>query len=118
MIELEFVDRIGFFLNQSEITCIMRHVEDMNAVIAANVRAERTRRGWRQKDLGDRLSWSLSQVCDLENRKRAVRASELPLLCWALDMALRDLLAGADPGDLTALGILPAAAVPVSDSSE
>jgi transcriptional regulator with XRE-family HTH domain len=75
------------------------------AVIAANVRAERNRRHWRQADLGDRIGWSISQVSALETGGRDVHANDLPLLCRALDIPLTDLLTHAGRDDLNALQV-------------
>jgi transcriptional regulator with XRE-family HTH domain len=73
------------------------------AVIAANVRAERGRRHWRQADLGDRIGWSTSQVSALETGGRDVHADDLPLLCRAFGIPLAELLAHAGLHDLSAL---------------
>lgn len=74
-------------------------------VIAANVRAERGRRKWRQVDLAERLGWSGQTVSDLENGKRAVFAADLPNLCRAFGVSLAKLADGAAGEDLTALGL-------------
>lgn len=74
-------------------------------VIAANVRAERVRRRWRQVDLGRRMGWSISQVSALETGGRAVHAGDLPLLCRVFDVPLAALLFGAAPEDLGVLRI-------------
>jgi transcriptional regulator with XRE-family HTH domain len=76
---------------------------DLAAHIARNVAAERARRRWRQRDLADRLGWSVSTVSDLENGKRAVTANDLPLLCRAFGVNLSKLTEGASQADLDAL---------------
>ena len=83
----------------------VRFMAEFAHVIAANVRAERGRRHWRQVDLAQRLGCSNQTVSDLENGKRAVLASDLPNLCKAFGITLAKLADGADPGDLTALGL-------------
>jgi transcriptional regulator with XRE-family HTH domain len=71
--------------------------------VAANVRAERARRRWRQSDLAERLGWSATNVSDLESGRRRVTADHLVELCRALDVGLLDLLRGCDPDDIAAL---------------
>lgn len=72
-------------------------------VIAANVRAERARRKWKQSDLADLLGWERASVGHLESGRRSVKASDLPALCRAFGISLDALIAGADPEDLEAL---------------
>jgi transcriptional regulator with XRE-family HTH domain len=76
---------------------------DLDAVIAANIRTERVRRGWRQADLSRRLDWSVGTVCDVETGRRRVQATDLPKLCRAFGVPLNALLERADPADMHAL---------------
>jgi len=78
---------------------------DLGSVISANVRAERARRGWRQKDLADRLGWSTDTLSNLETGQRRVTADDLPLLCAAFEIDLRRLTLGADEEDLRKIGL-------------
>jgi transcriptional regulator with XRE-family HTH domain len=74
--------------------------------IARNVAAERTRRAWDQTMLAKKIGaagWSRSTVSNLELGKRKVTADDLPLLCEAFDISLRQLLFGVDPADLVKL---------------
>jgi transcriptional regulator with XRE-family HTH domain len=80
-------------------------VPEFSDVIAANVRAERARRRWRQADLAERLGWSNVTVSDLEIGRRGVSANDLPKLCRAFGVHLDQLTHGADPDDLDALGL-------------
>ena len=80
---------------------------DFARVIAANVRAERARRRWKQSDLARLLGCSGATISELERNKRAVQASELPKLCQAFGVNLAKLADGADPKDLSALGLHP-----------
>ena len=73
-------------------------------VIASNIRAERSRRRWRQRDLADLLGWSHATVSAIEIGKRQVGAGELADICRALGVTFADLVRGADPDDLRALG--------------
>jgi transcriptional regulator with XRE-family HTH domain len=78
-------------------------VAALGHIIAANVRAQRAFRRWRQADLADRLGWDRSHVGHLESGQRSVRADDLPALCRALDVPLAKLCDGAEPEDLAAL---------------
>jgi transcriptional regulator with XRE-family HTH domain len=78
-------------------------VSDIEAVLANNVRAERTRRRLRQEDLATRLGWSRTKLADIESGRRRVLFGYLPELCRALDVSLEVLLVGADPKDVAAL---------------
>jgi transcriptional regulator with XRE-family HTH domain len=73
---------------------------DLGHVIAANVRAERARRQWRQADLAERLGWDVGTVGHLETGRRDVRATDLPALCRAFGISLARLLQDADEDDL------------------
>ncbi|MDQ1295625.1 MAG: helix-turn-helix protein [Actinomycetota bacterium] len=76
---------------------------NLAAVVARNVRAERARHGWRQRDLAERMGWSVGMVSDTESGQRRIGIEDMPVLCRALEVPLLTLLAGADPGDLQAL---------------
>jgi ribosome-binding protein aMBF1 (putative translation factor) len=82
-----------------------RVMPDLADIVARNVRAERARIGWRQKDLAERIGWSIGMVSDTESGKRRIGVSDLPLLCRALGVPLSELLKGANPDDLTALDV-------------
>src|SRR4249919_1569335 len=78
---------------------------DLASVVAANVRAERARHKWRQRDLAERLGVTQSTVSDIESGQREVPVGQLAALCRALDIPLTVLLRGADREDLEALGL-------------
>ena len=78
---------------------------ELTTVVAGNVRAERARLGLRQTDLAKRLEWSIGMVSDTESGKRRVGLADMPKLCRAFGVPLVDLLRGADPEDLAALGL-------------
>jgi transcriptional regulator with XRE-family HTH domain len=79
----------------------------LGVVAAANVRAERARRKWRQKDLADRLGWSVDTLSNLETGQRRVTLDDLVALCRAFEITLDRLLLGADPADLATIGLRP-----------
>jgi transcriptional regulator with XRE-family HTH domain len=80
-------------------------VPTLSDAIAANVRAERARRRWHQVELARRAGLSRTTVGDIEAGKRKITADYLPGLCRAFDVTLCDLVRGADPDDLRALGL-------------
>ena len=75
----------------------------LQAIVASNVRAERARRGWRQRDLAEATGWGVGTVSDVETGQRRIGVEDLPVLCRALDVPLLDLLKGADDEDVRAL---------------
>jgi transcriptional regulator with XRE-family HTH domain len=74
-------------------------------VLARNLRAERSRRRWRQSDLAEALGWSPTTVADAEGGRRRLDIGQITALCRTLDVPLAKLLDGADESDLRALGI-------------
>lgn len=80
-------------------------VPTLSDAIAANVRAERARRRWRQEDLADKTGLSRSTIGYLESGRVKVTADYIPALCRAFELPLSDLAAGADPEDLRAMGL-------------
>lgn len=74
-------------------------------VVAANVRAERARMRLTQRQLAERLGWSVGTLADLEAGRRRPAVDDLPRLCEALGVTLLDLLNRADPQDLGRLGL-------------
>jgi transcriptional regulator with XRE-family HTH domain len=73
--------------------------------IAANVRAERARKRWRQVDLAEAMGISAATVSDLEAGKRKVSTNDLVPLCRALNVTMTSLVRGAEPQDLLTLGL-------------
>src|SRR3954452_9488913 len=78
---------------------------DLAAIVARNVRAERHRHGWRQRDLAERMGWSVGMVSDTESGQRRIGVEDLPVLCRALEIPLSQLLHGADASDLAAIDL-------------
>jgi transcriptional regulator with XRE-family HTH domain len=76
---------------------------DMGDVVAANVRAERSRRRWTQDQLAEALGWSRPTVSAVEAGKRKLLVSELPALCRVFNVPLARLLIGAHPDEVTLL---------------
>jgi transcriptional regulator with XRE-family HTH domain len=74
--------------------------EEIDQLIAGNVRAVRARLRMRQEDLADKMSWSRPTVTSLEAGTRRVTVSDAILLCQALEVDLAELLRSA-PGDVT-----------------
>ena len=79
--------------------------EELDALVAANVRAARARRRWRQEDLADEMDWSRPSVAALEGGTRRVRLADAVALCTALQIDLRELLHGVPEDVLVKLGL-------------
>lgn len=79
--------------------------EEIDTLIASNVRALRARRRERQEDLAGELGWSRPTVGALEAGTRRVTVADAVALCLALSVDLRELLRGADQETLQALGL-------------
>lgn len=84
---------------------MLRGMPDLRAVVANAIRAERSRRGWRQADLAERCGWSVDTVSAIERGVRTVAVEDLPVLCKALDVTLIKLMDGAASSDLKSLGL-------------
>ena len=78
---------------------------DVGSIFANSVRAERSRRGWRQQDLADRCGWSIDTISAIERGARRVDLLDLVRLCRAFDLPLVKMLDGAAPEDLRAIGL-------------
>lgn len=79
--------------------------EDLDALVAGNVRAARARLKLRQIDLADDMGWAPSTVSAVEAGTRRITLADAIALCRALEMDLRQLLAGIETDDLNVLGI-------------
>jgi transcriptional regulator with XRE-family HTH domain len=79
--------------------------EQIDALVASNVRALRARRRERQEDLAGELGWSRPTVGSLEAGTRRVTLADAVALCQALSVDLRELLRGADDETLHTLGL-------------
>jgi ribosome-binding protein aMBF1 (putative translation factor) len=74
-------------------------------VVARAVRVERARAGLSQTALASKLGWSRQVLTAVETGVRRLRADELPEIWDALGVSLRRLLADADRGGLSKLGL-------------
>lgn len=79
--------------------------EELDALIAGNVRAARARLRITQEELADELGWTRTMVSGLESKSRRVTAGDLVALCKALEMSLGELLDGAPAEVFKALGL-------------
>lgn len=75
----------------------------LNDAISANVRAERGRRKWTQKQLGELIGRSDGTVSDIESGQRKVGIDDVAAFCLAFGIGLRQLALGADPDALRAV---------------
>lgn len=79
--------------------------EELDTLIAGNVRAQRARLKLRQEDLADEIGWQRQSITYLETGRRRLSIPDAIVLCRGLQIDLRQLLAGADLDDLQALGL-------------
>jgi transcriptional regulator with XRE-family HTH domain len=79
--------------------------DELNSVIAGNVRAQRARLRLSQEDLADDLGWSRPTVGSLEAGSRRVTLADAVALCEALKIDLRQLLQGAPAHAMQVLGL-------------
>jgi transcriptional regulator with XRE-family HTH domain len=92
-------------IDQRPVSADADRVPTLSDAIAANVRAERARHRWRQEDLAEKAGLSRSTIGYIEAGRVKVTADYLPGLCRAFGVPLADLVRGADPDDLRALGL-------------
>jgi DNA-binding XRE family transcriptional regulator len=79
--------------------------DGLDAVVSANVRALRARRRERQDDVAAAAGWRRPTLSAIEAGNRRVSLEDAVRLCHALEVDLRQLLAGADPDVLRTLGL-------------
>jgi transcriptional regulator with XRE-family HTH domain len=79
--------------------------DEIDQLVAGNVRAARARRRITQETLADELGWSRPTVSTLEAGTRRVTLADAAALCAALDIDLAELLRGAPADVLQALGL-------------
>ena len=72
-------------------------------MIGGNIRAERMRRRWRQRDLAERVGWSRSTVSRIERERRRISQEELAALGVVFGIGPARLVAGAEAGELGGL---------------
>ena len=78
---------------------------ELGAFVARGVRARRVWLGLGQVDVARRLGCSGQTVSAIERGIRRVTLDDLPGLCRALDTTLPELVQGADPETLRAVGL-------------
>ena len=69
--------------------------EELDELIAGNVRARRARLRMTQEELADEMGWTRSMVTSLESKARRVTVADAWALCQALNISLAELLDGA-----------------------
>lgn len=79
--------------------------EELDALIAGNVRAQRSRLQLRQEDLAADMGVDRKAVVRIEAGQRRITLFDALALCAALQLDLRQLLAGIDPSALETFGI-------------
>lgn len=79
--------------------------EELDALIAGNVRAQRGRLKLRQEDLADDMGVDRKLIVRIEAGQRRITISDALALCAALHLDLRQLLAGVEPEALETFGL-------------
>lgn len=77
----------------------------LSALVARNIRAERSRVGMTQDQLAERLGLTRSAVSLWERGQREPGLDYLVPICQALGIDLADLFRGASANDLATLGL-------------
>lgn len=65
---------------------------DARAILAANLRRLRARRGWSQERLGDEAGLHRTFIGAVERRESNISVDNIALLAWALDVSVGELL--------------------------
>lgn len=73
-----------------------RQVANLSTTVARSMRAERARRGWTQDELAERLGWTRAAVASIETERRTLALDDVPTICQAFGVGLKDLLTGLD----------------------
>jgi transcriptional regulator with XRE-family HTH domain len=81
--------------------------EELDALIAENVRAWRARRRMRQEDLAADIGWTRPTVSSVEAGSRRITVADAVSLCRALQITFLQLLEGAPADVLNVLGMGP-----------
>jgi transcriptional regulator with XRE-family HTH domain len=79
--------------------------EEVDQLVAANVRSARARLRMTQQELSDELDWARATVGALENGTRRVTLADALALCAALKLDLKELLRGAPAEALQTFGL-------------
>jgi transcriptional regulator with XRE-family HTH domain len=73
--------------------------EELDVLVAANIRAARARLDIRQEDVADEMGWSRTTMSTVEAGTRRLSLADAVGLCRVLQIGLRELLQGA-PDDV------------------
>lgn len=79
--------------------------DELDHLVAANVRAARARLNLRQEDVADELGWDRAVISRIEAGRRRIQLADAIALCEGLQIDLRTLLAGVDSPTLQRLGL-------------
>jgi hypothetical protein len=91
--------------------------QKLEDVIAGNVLALRTERGWTQAFLGRLMrgagmaNWATNRVAQIETKRRPAHLIEVVVLAWVFQVPLERLLDGDGDVELPGAGTLPLATV-------
>lgn len=79
--------------------------DELDRLVAANVRAERARAGIRQEDLADELGWDRAIISRIEAGRRRIQLADAIALCEGLGIGLPRLLAGVPAETMRRIGL-------------
>lgn len=79
--------------------------DELDGLVAANVRAARAYRNLRQEDLADELGWDRAIISRIEAGRRRIQLADAIALCEVLDIELTQLLQGIPVETLRKLGL-------------
>lgn len=79
--------------------------DELDDLVAGNVRAARARSKLSQEDLADELGWDRAIVSRIETGRRRIHLADAIALCEALEIELHQLLAGINAETLRKLGL-------------
>lgn len=95
-------DHAGDSLNRQDASVTP---DELDHLVAANVRAARARLNLRQEDVADELGWDRAVISRIEAGRRRIQLADAIALCEALQIDMRQLLAGVDVATLRRLGL-------------
>jgi transcriptional regulator with XRE-family HTH domain len=82
---------------------------DLSSIFAANARGIRAVRQMRQQDVAERAGIGRSTLSLIEGGGRRITLEDVLAVCRGLGVTLPELLEGADPEHLRAIGLAPGA---------
>ena len=79
--------------------------DELDDLVAANVRAARARLNISQEELGDELGWDRVTISRIETGRRRIQLADAIALCEGLKIDMQQLLAGVPRATLRKIGL-------------